>query len=116
MAEHAEDIKKHVRIYMMIFGALGVLTIVTVAVSYLHVSTTLAVTIALFIASIKASLVACYFMHLISEKKLVYNILILTAAFFVAMMGLILWSMDDQQGTDYQPPPLAAADHDDDHH
>ena len=32
----AHDIRAHVRTYIMIFGALMVLTVVTVAVSYLH--------------------------------------------------------------------------------
>jgi hypothetical protein len=32
--------------------------------------------------------VACYFMHLISEKKLIYAVLALTVSFFVALMAL----------------------------
>jgi cytochrome c oxidase subunit IV len=32
--------------------------------------------------------VACYFMHLISEKKLIYAVLALTAVFFVALLAL----------------------------
>ena len=38
------------------------------------------------IASIKGSLVACYFMHLISEKKIIYWVLALTVVFFVVLM------------------------------
>jgi caa(3)-type oxidase subunit IV len=64
------------------------LTIITVAVSYLDLSTPMAVTVALFIAIIKGSLVAGYFMHLVSEKKLIYAVLALTAAFFVALLAL----------------------------
>ena len=48
-----------------------VLTIVTVAISRFHLSVPIAVTVALFVATVKGSLVACYFMHLISEKKLI---------------------------------------------
>ena len=44
--------------------------------------------VALFVATIKGSLVGCYFMHLISEKKLIYAVLVLTAAFFVALLAL----------------------------
>ena len=55
------------------------LTIVTVAVSYLHLAAPMAIAVALFIATIKGSLVACYFMHLISEKKLIYAVLAMTA-------------------------------------
>ena len=65
-----------------------VLTIVTVAVSYLDLSTPMAVVVALFIAGIKGSLVACYFMHLISEKKVIYGVLAVTGFFFAALMAL----------------------------
>jgi cytochrome c oxidase subunit 4 len=82
------DIDKHVRVYMIVFVALMALTIITVAVSYLDLSTPTAVAVALFIATIKGSLVACYFMHLISEKKVIYAVLALTAFFFVALMAL----------------------------
>ena len=87
-SDHAADIDKHVRIYITVFVALMVLTIVTVAISYLHLSVPIAVTVALLVATIKGSLVACYFMHLVSEKKLIYAVLILTVVFFVALLSL----------------------------
>ena len=87
-ADHAVDIDKHVRIYITVFVALMVLTIVTVAISYLHLSVPIAVTVALLVATIKGSLVACYFMHLVSEKKLIYAVLILTVVFFIALLAL----------------------------
>lgn len=79
---HEIDVDHHVKIYMRVFAALIVLTAITVAVSYLHLSTTGAIALALFIATIKGSLVACYFMHLIDERKLVYYVLALTVLFF----------------------------------
>jgi cytochrome c oxidase subunit IV len=87
-SDHAAEIDRHVRIYIGVFVTLMVLTIVTVAVSYLDLAVPIAVTVALVVATIKGSLVACYFMHLISEKKLIYAVLALTAAFFVALMVL----------------------------
>jgi cytochrome c oxidase subunit 4 len=87
-SDHAVDIDKHVRIYISVFVALMVLTVVTVAISYLDLSTPIAVTVALLVALVKGSLVACYFMHLISEKKLIYAVLALTAAFFIALLAL----------------------------
>lgn len=87
-SDHAVDIDRHVRVYITVFVALMVLTIITVAVSYLDLSIPMAVTVALLIATVKGSLVACYFMHLISEKKLIYAVLILTASFFVALLAL----------------------------
>ena len=78
-SDHAADIDKHVRVYITVFVALMVLTIVTVAISHFHLPVAIAVTVALLVATIKGSLVACYFMHLISEKKLIYAVLALTA-------------------------------------
>jgi cytochrome c oxidase subunit 4 len=89
--DHAHDpaeIDKHVRVYIMVFVALMVLTVVTVAVSRFHLSVPLAVTVALLVATVKGGLVACYFMHLISEKKLILAVLALTAAFFVVLLAL----------------------------
>ncbi len=95
---HAEDIQKHVRTYMIVFAALAILTAITVAVSYLHLKVFAAVTVALIIASVKGGLVAGYFMHLISEKKLIYGVLIITGIFFLAMMFLLIGSYYDQLG------------------
>ncbi len=86
--DHAADIDRHVRIYITVFVALMALTLVTVAVSYLDLSTPMAISLALFIATIKGTLVACYFMHLISEKRLIYAVLVITAVKFVALMAL----------------------------
>ena len=89
-SDHAVDIDRHVRVYITVFVALMVLTIITVAVSYLDLSMAVAVPVALFIAIVKGSLVAGYFMHLISEKKLIYAVLVLTVVFFAALLALPL--------------------------
>src|SRR5580765_4603870 len=93
--DHAADIDRHVRIYITVFVALMVLTIVTVAISRLHLPVHLAVTIALIVATVKGSLVACYFMHLISEKKLIYAVLALTGVFFIALLALPVVTVHD---------------------
>ena len=87
-SDHRADIDRHVRIYVTVFVALMALTIITVAVSYLHLPLPIAVAVALLVATIKGSLVACYFMHLISEKKLIYAVLVLTVVFFAALLAL----------------------------
>jgi cytochrome c oxidase subunit 4 len=94
-SDHAVDIDRHVRVYITVFVALMVLTIVTVAVSRFHLAVPIAVTVALLVATIKGSLVACYFMHLISEKKLIYAVLALTAFFFAALMALPIFTVSD---------------------
>jgi cytochrome c oxidase subunit 4 len=88
MSDHAADIDKQVRIYISVFVALLALTIITVAISRYHLPVPIAVTVALLVATVKGSLVACYFMHLISERKLIYAVLGLTAAFFVVLLAL----------------------------
>jgi len=95
---HAHDAKKHIRIYVVVFVALALLTAVTVMVASLEHSVALAVTVALFIATVKGSLVAGYFMHLISERKALYSLLILTGILFVALLFLPLAALFDQQG------------------
>jgi cytochrome c oxidase subunit IV len=92
---HAADIDKHVRIYITVFVALMVLTIVTVAISRFHLPVPIAITVALIVATIKGTLVACYFMHLISEKKLIYAVLALTAAFFIVLLALPILTVHD---------------------
>jgi cytochrome c oxidase subunit 4 len=82
------DIDRHVRVYITVFVALMALTLITVAVSYLDLSTPMAIAVAVFIATIKGSLVACYFMHLISEKRLIYAVLVITVVKFVALLLL----------------------------
>ena len=98
MAElaHAEDIQKHVRIYITVFAALAGLTIVTVAVGYLHLPIVPALVVALFIALIKGGLVASYFMHLLSEKRVIFLILAMTVGFFIVMFVLFPWALTDQ--------------------
>lgn len=91
-----EEIRRETRTYVMVFVALAVLTIVTVAISYLDVGTAAAVFLALLVATVKGSLVAGYFMHLIAEEKLVYAVLILTFVFFLALIFLPLGSYWDQ--------------------
>ena len=94
-SDHAADIDRHVRVYITVFVALMALTIITVGVSYLHLPLPIAVTVALVVALIKGSLVACYFMHLISEKKLIYAVLALTAVFFIALLALPVLTVHD---------------------
>ena len=92
------SMQDHVRVYLMVFGALGVLTVVTVLASYLKLSTSEGIFLALIIASVKASLVLGYFMHLITERKMIIWILVMTVFFFFVMIFLPLISIIDHAG------------------
>ena len=95
---HHEDVQSHVGTYIKVFVALAVGTVVTVLASNLHLGIILGIIVALIIATVKGSLVAGFFMHLVAEKKAIYWVLILTATFVVAMVALIMFSHEDQQG------------------
>ena len=83
-----ERIRREIRVYMIVFGALAVLTVATVFACYgLKLPVQYAIMVALAIACLKGFLVAGFFMHLLSEKKLIYGVLILTVFFF----GMLLW-------------------------
>jgi len=89
-----EAIQKGIRKALVVFGVLLVLTVLTVAISRVDLGT-MNLPVGLAIATIKASLVGAYFMHLISEKQLIFSVLILSAVFFLAMLGLPLWTNAD---------------------
>jgi cytochrome c oxidase subunit IV len=90
----AEHIKAHIKVYLLIFAMLIIGTIVTVAISYVDFGAAWKnITIGLIIATIKATLVAGWFMHLISEKKMVHAILIVTSFFFAVLVFLCIWTM-----------------------
>ena len=88
MAESLEELDRHVRTCIGIFVALLGLTLITVAVSYLELSVPATISVALCIALVKGSMVVSFFMHLISEKKLVVWSLALTVIFFLLLMVL----------------------------
>jgi cytochrome c oxidase subunit IV len=74
---HTEPTPHHHVPYYLIFGVLVVLTGITVAVAFIEIKSEIVkVLLALAIASIKASAVAFFFMHLKFEGKLIYLILI----------------------------------------
>ncbi|MFO0573481.1 MAG: cytochrome C oxidase subunit IV family protein [Polyangia bacterium] len=77
--EHAHD-EPHVlplATYFAVWGALVVLTVITVAVSRFDFGAANTV-IAMFVATVKASLVALFFMHLFYDAK--FNLVILLAS------------------------------------
>src|SRR5262245_30975877 len=104
-AHSHEDIKKHVRVYIVIFVALLIGTFVTVALYSIHFTNfAITVTIALCVATIKAALVAGFFMHLISEKRAIYAMMATTVFFFAALMYLLVWSRTQVPlGSEYIP-------------
>jgi cytochrome c oxidase subunit 4 len=91
---HGHNVQDEVRRYKLVFYSLLAGTCITVGAYYLHLpSVALTIAVALFIATVKAFLVAGYFMHLISERKMIYGIMAATVFFFAGLMYLTVWSM-----------------------
>ena len=86
--EHLSDeaIRHHIKIYIRVFVALLICTVLTVAVSYFHLPILYAVLVALAIAIFKGSLVAGFFMHLVFEKKIIWVILVAAFLFFLVLL------------------------------
>jgi len=98
-AHGTESVHKETKIYKMVGAVLFAATLATVAAAeWHHLGIALGIFVAVFIATFKGSLVARYFMHLSTERKLIYWVLALTGFFFVTMIALILWTHADQQG------------------
>lgn len=96
MSDDAHDIQKHVRSYMIIGAILlagTVLTVVAAQVDLGHPYINIGV--GLLIATVKASLVALFFMHLISEKTTIYMFMSVTVFFFFGLCVLTLWTSHD---------------------
>ena len=95
MSDHTDDISKHVRGYIIIGATLLVGTILTVLASYVDLGHHWNIVLALVIATVKASLVALFFMHLISERQMIYLVLAFTAFFFIGLMFLTITAYHD---------------------
>ena len=88
---HAEPTPHHKVNYVAIFIALVVLTVVTVAVAFIpNLKEWQKVLLALAIASVKATFVVLYFMHLKFEGKLIYLILIVPVTFCIILVVSLL--------------------------
>ena len=94
-----------VRRYLVVLGALLVLTLLTIAASTLMLPSPVTMSLGLAIAAAKGALVALFFMHLSSERTLIYVALSFTAVFALALFALTLWSEADHiAGTEFTHP------------
>ena len=92
----SDDYKSYTRRCLYIFLAVlcGILLMVTASFvplgnRHLHVVLVLAA------ACGNAFLIGGFLMHLISEKRMIYTLLIFTAVFFVGLMGLSVYAHSD---------------------
>jgi len=103
--QHALHQHSHLPRYLLVWGALAVLTVVTYAVARVHLPGAWAVTVALLIAAVKGALVALFFMHLWDQRG-ANRLVFLTSLVFVALLiGLVIadnatrWPLANPPGT-----------------
>ena len=95
-AAEAAHIAAHIGAYVKVGVALLVLTGVTVGLSYVDFgSRSMNILIGMFVATIKATLVAAIFMHLKGEKMTIWRFLIMTAVFAMGLFFLTYLSHSD---------------------
>jgi cytochrome c oxidase subunit 4 len=88
---HIEHVEHHLpkNLYFAIFGALMVLTAVTVGLAYVNLGQ-LNIVVALAVAIVKASLVVMFFMHLKYESHLTKVVLGAGVFWLVLLLGIIM--------------------------
>src|SRR5687768_16981991 len=97
MSGHVSPLK----IYFGVFGALMVLTVVTVVVAYIDLGA-INTAVALGIASFKATLVILYFMHVKYASQLT-KLIVISGLFFLAI--LLTLTMTDYVSREWVNPP-----------
>lgn len=70
--------------------ALVILTVLTVAVAYIHIPEPFNLIVAIGIAVLKATLVAAFFMGLVWDKKINTMALLFAFLFFIIMVGITM--------------------------
>jgi cytochrome c oxidase subunit IV len=103
--EHALDPKAEAKTYTLTLVTLLILTAITVGASYIQFGS-MNVVIALTIATIKATLVALFFMHLRHDKPV--NAVIACAGFLFLGLFLLFTFLDVDTRDHLQPVNLKA--------
>ncbi|HTB10716.1 MAG TPA: cytochrome C oxidase subunit IV family protein [Bryobacteraceae bacterium] len=105
MSEHSFNPKAEAATYLKTLIALLILTGTTVGASYIHFGSGAAnVVVALTIATVKATLVALFFMHLLHDKPV--NGLIAAAGFIFLGLFLMFTLLDFDTRENPQPRNL----------
>jgi cytochrome c oxidase subunit 4 len=109
--EHASDPKAEARAHVLTLVALLILTAITVGASYINFGSG-NVVIALAIATVKASIVALFFMHLLHDKP-VNGIIAVTGFLFLGILLMFdfidIDSRKDVEPTNLHAPPAMTA-------
>lgn len=90
------EVSAHVGAYIKVGVGLLLLTLVTVGLSYVDFgSHSRNVVVGMFVATVKAGMVAAIFMHLKGERVTIWRFLVLTAIFVAGLFLLTLFAHVD---------------------
>ncbi|MHB2153334.1 cytochrome C oxidase subunit IV family protein [Calditrichota bacterium GD2] len=90
MSQNQKDHILPLKVYLLSGAALLLLTVVTVAISFVHLGP-FNLAVAMLIASFKASIVALIFMHLAYDNKLFLSIFLVSIAFVTVFIVLTMF-------------------------
>jgi len=102
----SNDMNHHIKVYRNVFIGLLIFTGLTVVASYYDFGGILwlSIGVGLAIAFFKGYLVAANFMHLNTEKSLIYMILSMTVVFFLVLFFMpTLWHNDGLDSPSHIP-------------
>jgi len=91
-ASHSSHHIVPLKVYLLVGAALFVLTAVTVLVSFIQLGGFNAV-VAVGVASIKATLVALFFMHLLYDKKIFLIVFLIAILFLTIFIGFTMFDV-----------------------
>jgi FtsH-binding integral membrane protein len=78
-------------VFVAVLCGLGLM----IGISFSHLANPVRIGLILTVALGNAGLVSCFLMHLLSERKFIYVVLIFTLIFFIALMGLTMLAHSD---------------------
>lgn len=92
----AAHFQNHAKLYLMVGAVLMVLTVVTVAVSYIPFrSVQMHIGMGLLVAIVKSAFVALIFMHLKEEKGTIYQFMTAALILVIALFALCVLAIED---------------------
>lgn len=108
MSEHSSA-APNIRRYLTIFGCMVVSALVTVGIALAPLGNhKLNIGLALVVIVFQAFLVLGYMMHLLSERRMIFTVLLFTGIFLIALMGLTITSVREVVSKPRHAPEVTA--------
>lgn len=92
---HTESFAAQARRCGVVFVAVLIGVGLMVGISLTHLASPVRIGLILAVATANAGLVSCFLMHLLSERKFIFVVLVFTVIFFIALLGLTIFAHSD---------------------